>query len=340
MARYSNEKHISRSRFSNVFQARDDTGRSVALKVTTPAEDKPPHCSRDELRILKLLSSEDCPHIVHLIDSFERDLEDLVMVFPYYPHTLTDLLRHNATQQGSRYNPYAAISVSSMSRTSSEESNSPQLSPRSRQWKSHLRPEAGCSIVKGLASGLAFLHEKGIIHRDIKPANIMFQDYDPQRPIIIDLGISYQYPDNFGKEQPDHKICDIATSIYRAPELLFHLTNYSYGVDIWALGIVMTLIFSENVKPALDAEDAVDFKVMHMIFESFGTPTLETWPEAKESRTFSNLQLESSDSKPVESLLPRAPTYIQEIFKDMMVFESSKRLSSLDILTRIQQHGG
>ena len=44
------------------------------------------------------------------------------------------------------------------------------------------------SCVRDVASGLKFLHEKGILHRDIKPQNILFtNDYQAK---IVDFGVS------------------------------------------------------------------------------------------------------------------------------------------------------
>ena len=46
-------------------------------------------------------------------------------------------------------------------------------------------------IARGVASGLKFLHDKGIIHRDIKPENILLSNSSEEgNPMIADFGLA------------------------------------------------------------------------------------------------------------------------------------------------------
>src|SRR6185369_9678918 len=47
--------------------------------------------------------------------------------------------------------------------------------------------EAG-RIATGIASGLAHLHERGLVHRDLKPANVLFDEED--RVKLADFGLA------------------------------------------------------------------------------------------------------------------------------------------------------
>jgi len=49
-------------------------------------------------------------------------------------------------------------------------------------------PARALEIVRQIASGLAVVHEKGMVHRDIKPANILFRD--DGTAVITDFGIA------------------------------------------------------------------------------------------------------------------------------------------------------
>lgn len=319
--RYVERQFIAGGRFSSVFKAKDqgDGGKLVALKITTPEDDRPPHNSRDEKKLLELLDSkEGLKHnVVPLLECFESEGIDLVMVFPYFPFTLTQLLKHSATKVRPRVNPYLAISDSSLCDTDS-------MKPT---YENNLTLNRAKQIIIGIANGLSFLHQNKIIHRDIKPANIMFKNFGSD-PIIIDFGISYTYPSNYGKEDPDNKICDIATSIYKAPELLFRITDYSYGVDIWSFGILITSLFSKDIEPVFNTEDLTDLRLVWMIFETFGVPTLKTWPEAKKSNTFGALNLTEKEPKSLDEILPRADEVVKDIFKEMMVYDSKNRISA------------
>ncbi|ODV72042.1 cyclin-dependent protein kinase-activating kinase CAK1 [Cyberlindnera jadinii NRRL Y-1542] len=319
MNNYKERKRIKCTRFSDVYSAIcAKTNLQVAIKVVCTDDERPPHCSRDEVRLLKQFAQEKAPaNITTLLDVFTEDLTDTAMVFPYYAFTLTSWLRRHAKRtKASHFNPY--INVDSR--------------PTTAEYISSLTLEEGVEIIKGVANGLDFLHGLGVIHRDIKPDNIMFQGYNPT-PVIIDFGISYKIPNNFGKESDSNKICDIGTGIYKAPELLFHIADYGYGVDIWALGIVMTLVFSKDLKPVFEDEDIVDFKLMGMIFSTFGTPSLEIWPEAAKSTTFERLQLLPHPGKPMEQILPGVDNQIRKVFQKMMTYESKERISAKEIYT-------
>lgn len=322
LTQYSDRQYISGGRFSEVYKATDTTAvphKVVALKVTTPDEDRPPHNSRQEVTLLRQFRAERHPNIIQLLGDFTADAVDQVIVLPYYPYTLNHYLTLNSTLVKQRFNPYLLKTD-----PDSDEDRSPA-------YKNNLSQDKARKIILGIASGLRFLHDKGIIHRDIKPENILFQNFDPV-PVIIDFGISYKYPDNHGREPSDKKITDVSTGIYKAPELLFGICDYSFGVDIWSLGILMTKIFSKDTKPALDDEGYGDLRLVSLIFKTFGTPTLETWPEAKKSKTFSRLELVPKDGIPIDDVLPNADPDIKLLFQKMMVFESTRRLTPSEIL--------
>jgi WD40 repeat protein/tRNA A-37 threonylcarbamoyl transferase component Bud32 len=46
------------------------------------------------------------------------------------------------------------------------------------------------TIVRGLAEGLAYAHQEGIVHRDVKPANVMLESQS--QPLLMDFGLAAQ----------------------------------------------------------------------------------------------------------------------------------------------------
>lgn len=47
------------------------------------------------------------------------------------------------------------------------------------KMKYNFSPDEIKNIMKGLVSGLAHMHERGIMHRDLKPENILFRKLNP-----------------------------------------------------------------------------------------------------------------------------------------------------------------
>lgn len=246
----------------------------LALKLTTPSTDPAPHDSVREVRLLKHL--QPCPNVIALISSF-RFREHLVLVFPFLPLPLSDLL------------------------------HSPACPP--------LPPARKKSILADVFAGLAFIHSKGILHRDIKPSNILLSDPLQGPATIIDFGTAWRATDP-ASEAESAKVLDIGTTSYRAPELLFGGQNYGTGVDLWAAGCVAAEVIASNDLRAVwekrgrgrqefdgsGNDDAVgagalfesgdlgsELQLVKSIFETLGTPTEETWPVSFVADVFVNV---------------------------------------------------
>uniref|UniRef100_A0A0N5BIY8 Protein kinase domain-containing protein n=1 Tax=Strongyloides papillosus TaxID=174720 RepID=A0A0N5BIY8_STREA len=92
--------------------------------------------------------------------------------------------------------------------------------------------ESSCRFVlREVARGIYYLHEKKIIHRDIKLDNIFLtKDMDVK---IGDFGLSIYHRD------PTKNITErCGTHTYYAPEIIDE-SGYSFGVDVWALGVTL-----------------------------------------------------------------------------------------------------
>jgi serine/threonine protein kinase len=85
-------------------------------------------------------------------------------------------------------------------------------------------------IVRQTLEGLAYLHAQAIIHRDIKPANVYITSNGIVK--IGDFGVA-----KLVSEMAPHAVTFIGTPFYVCPELCLG-EKYSFGADIWALGIM------------------------------------------------------------------------------------------------------
>ncbi|KAJ2198100.1 mitogen-activated protein kinase kinase kinase [Coemansia sp. RSA 530] len=95
------------------------------------------------------------------------------------------------------------------------------------------------SFVAQVSSGLAYLHERGILHRDIKGANILVDHMGTCK--ISDFGISRKIDRSSVDDRDKRRI--LGTVPFMAPEVARD-SVYSEAADIWALGCVVVQMWS------------------------------------------------------------------------------------------------
>ncbi|KAI9683384.1 MAG: hypothetical protein M1829_005456 [Trizodia sp. TS-e1964] len=89
IGKYTDCLHHADGIFAEVYKASGPMAEVVALKVTTPSMMVKPHDSRREARILLEVRSA---HIIPLLDSFSHPGGRFVLVFPFMPLDLEQLL--------------------------------------------------------------------------------------------------------------------------------------------------------------------------------------------------------------------------------------------------------
>jgi cyclin-dependent kinase len=312
MDRYEELKPIGKGLFSHVYCGKSrDTAHVVAIKITCPEDEIAPHDSFREVDIVKELTigrkTQNC-NIIEFLETFtqEGDELELVIVMPYLPFDLVQLLKH------------------------SRKAEFPS------GWRNDLKPQRTIEIVADLCDALSFVHSHGIIHRDIKPQNVLFEALDG-RPILCDFGISWKSPDNFGKEPMDQKIADVGTTVYRAPELLFGRTDYSDAIDMWSLGCICCQLLSKSAEPLFQFYHG-DISLLGLQFQTLGTPNLDTWPSMQNSETFRSLSFEQYAGSEWTVLCPKGPDWFRDVVSKLMVFEPSWRLSASAVCRVIKEN--
>ena len=91
--------------------------------------------------------------------------------------------------------------------------------------------------VAEIALALSYLHSLGIVYRDLKPENVMLDKKGHVK--LTDFGLSKDiFQTNF-----TNTIC--GTTEYLSPEVVLR-NQYDYGVDWWALGVLMYEMLTEN----------------------------------------------------------------------------------------------
>ncbi len=327
---YKQVKRLKGGRFSDVFEVEDQQAGNgkvtkYAMKVIEPDVEIAPHNVRNEVAImqkLKLHTGIDSysGNVVRLLREFTNPLE-IGMLFPLYACGLEDIIQ-GKMKRNTKFCEDGKIEV---------------------VYRNGMQPLEIRQIIKGILSGLKFIHGCGIIHRDLNPNNIMFRNKGDLDPVIIDFGISYEKPNNNGLELPEEKITDIATGYYKAPELLMSVRNYGEGVDIWSAAIILCRMCSEDGNMIFD-EDAArsDLALLSSIVTVFGSPPRD-WEDCKDSRTFPAMSEAFFKKKP----LPDSKVLYQlwksggnedlvRLFRRMTRYPSRERPSAKEALEMIE----
>ncbi|PVG00265.1 kinase-like protein [Serendipita vermifera] len=84
-----------------------------------------------------------------------------------------------------------------------------------------------------LASGVEFMHARGVAHNDIKPANILLSRSN--MPILVDFGFSERY--ELGSADAFRSSLAYGTPEYLSPERAKGLMHDTRKSDVWSLGV-------------------------------------------------------------------------------------------------------
>lgn len=103
-----------------------------------------------------------------------------------------------------------------------------------------------------------YLHKSEIVHRDIKPENLLVNNDNTVK--LCDFGFARTHPGN------GHQLTSyVATRWYRSPELLL-TSEYSFPVDIWAIGCIFAEMIDGN--PLFPGDNLID--QLHVIQKGLG----------------------------------------------------------------------
>eukprot|EP01048_Picozoa_sp_COSAG05_P010947 COSAG05_NODE_998_length_6249_cov_30.416260_3_plen_798_part_00 len=109
----------------------------------------------------------------------------------------------------------------------------------SQAAKNRLTPRWALVFIRGIATGMAFLHKHNVAHRDLKSANVLFDR--AMMPKVCDFA--------FSKFQTSNKAVEFNSSVgtpqWMAPEVL-RGDSYTLSADVWSFGVVVWEILTHR----------------------------------------------------------------------------------------------
>ena len=98
-------------------------------------------------------------------------------------------------------------------------------------------PTTKSKCIFGMAAGLEHMHSRGVLHRDFKLQNVLLTENGD--PCIADFGLS--------RVQSIVMSCQQATPFMTAPEIIEFTGTYTEKVDVYAYGVALYQLFSNNM---------------------------------------------------------------------------------------------
>ncbi|MCC6717557.1 MAG: serine/threonine protein kinase [Acetobacteraceae bacterium] len=108
-------------------------------------------------------------------------------------------------------------------------------------------------ILGDILSGLAAVHEAGLMHRDIKPANILLRD--GTRAVLIDFGSSRE-----ARSTQTHGFTQIFSGGYAPPEQIMGMRQGPFS-DIYAVGVIGYEAIGGKVTDSLTRQHAASTRL-------------------------------------------------------------------------------
>jgi len=276
---YENCQYVASGVTAEVYRFKDR-----AFKVIVETRDMEPHNPAREAKILELLQRPCIP----LLETFRDQEQRFVLVFPYMPLTLGDLLKKGV--------PLADTQIR--------------------------------NLFTDLFNALHHIHSQGIIHRDIKPSALLLaspsgpaylSDFgtawhpelsaatEPADEKVLDIGTGpYRAPEVlFG-----NKSYGTAVDMWGAGAMLAECCRQPVSGSLFE---------SRSVH-----EDGNQLGLILSIFKTIGSPTRETWPEAEHFKTPPFDIYRVFERRGWEGILPDVGPDWRELVAALVRYDSSR----------------
>ena len=183
------------------------------------------------------------------------------------------------------------------------------------------------NIIKQILHALEYMHSKGYFHRDIKPENILLRGNVIK---LADFGLAREI-----RSLPPYTDY-VSTRWYRAPEVLLRSPTYSSPVDLFAVGCIISELYT--FRPLFPGNSEID--QIYKIITLLGSPSEQSWPEGialasrMEYNFFDNNNNNASSSTDnnnniaLDKIIPQASKDALELIKGLLILNPNHRLNA------------
>lgn len=175
-----------------------------------------------------------------------------------------------------------------------------------------------------LLSGVAYMHQLGIMHRDIKLKNVLLDSDGTLK--VADLGSIRETG-----RTPLKLTTAVVTLWYRPPELLLGAKEYTSSIDMWSIGCVFVELLA--LKPPFPGYSVRE--MMSWIVSVLGKPEQEIWMKCyahlPEVATVEQAE-RMADAKPLSVMLPNISSEGMELVQSMLHWDPAQRITAFDAL--------
>lgn len=194
--RYAIESELGAGGMATVFLARERKhARRVVLKVLHPRAAAHYGGAERFLREVRIAATLAHPHIVSFIDSGESD----GLLYYVMPHIEGESLRARLKREGK------------------------------------LAVGEALTLLRDVASALAYAHASGVIHRDLKPENVLVAG---AHAYLLDFGVAKVQSPLLEDERLTQEGMAVGTVAYMAPEQLEEGHTVDHRADLFAWGLL------------------------------------------------------------------------------------------------------
>uniref|UniRef100_A0A7S4ETW2 Mitogen-activated protein kinase n=2 Tax=Chrysotila carterae TaxID=13221 RepID=A0A7S4ETW2_CHRCT len=174
---------------------------------------------------------------------------------------------------------------------------------------------------------LKFMHSADLLHRDMKPSNLLLNSDCLMKVADFGLARSMTEVNNVDVESPiltDY----VATRWYRAPEILMGSTQYTFGVDMWAVGCILgEMLAGKAIFPGSSTMDQLE-----RILELTGQPSNEELASLGSPYAATMIASCADIDEPSEATwrasFPNASEDALDLIRQLLQFDPMKRPSA------------